>query len=76
MKKGGISPLFLGQREEPLQAIFETLHQTFYEVFLYPSCTERDAPLHFVMKGHLFVDGKKRRESFLFLLSLQSQSFF
>lgn len=75
MKKGEATPLFGQQRETQLQAILGTIHQTFAEVFLYPSCEERAAHLlYFVIKDHPFVDGNKRIGSFLFLLYLQSQN--
>ncbi len=75
MKKGEATPLFGQQRETHLQAILGTIHQTFAEVFLYPSCEERAAHLlYFVIKDHPFVDGNKRIGSFLFLLYLQSQN--
>jgi len=75
MKKGEASPLFGQQPEEQLQAIFGTIHQTFAETLLYPSCEERAAHLlYFVIKDHPFIDGNKRIGSFLFLLYLQSQS--
>jgi len=75
VKKGEATPLFGQQRETQLQAILGTIHQTFAEVFLYPSCEERAAHLlYFVIKDHPFVDGNKRIGSFLFLLYLQSQN--
>ena len=75
MEKGEATPLFGQQRDTHLQAILETIHQTFAEVFLYPSCEERAAHLlYFVIKDHPFVDGNKRIGSFLFLLYLQSQN--
>ncbi len=75
IQKGEATPLFGQQREGQLQAILGTIHQTFDETFLYPSCIERAAHLlYFVIKDHPFVDGNKRIGSFLFLLYLQSQN--
>ncbi len=74
IEKGEATPLFGQQRDEQLQAIFGTIHQTFDDIFLYPSCIERAAHLfYFVIKDHPFVDGNKRIGSFLFLIYLQSQ---
>lgn len=72
--KGEASPLFGQQKEEQLQAIFGTIHQTFAGDLLYPSLQERAAHLlYFVIKDHPFIDGNKRIGSFLFLLYLQTQ---
>jgi DNA ligase (NAD+) len=74
IEKEEATPLFGQQRDEHLKALFGNIHQTFDDVFLYPSCTERAAHLlYFVIKDHPFVDGNKRIGSFLFLLYLNAQ---
>jgi prophage maintenance system killer protein/prophage antirepressor-like protein len=74
IEKEEATPLFGQQRDENLKALFGNIHQTFDDVFLYPSCTERAAHLlYFVIKDHPFVDGNKRIGSFLFLLYLNAQ---
>lgn len=74
IEKDEATPLFGQQRDEHLKALFGNIHQTFDDVFLYPSCTERAAHLlYFVIKDHPFVDGNKRIGSFLFLLYLNAQ---
>jgi prophage maintenance system killer protein/prophage antirepressor-like protein len=74
IEKNEATPLFGQQRDEHLKALFGNIHQTFDDVFLYPSCTERAAHLlYFVIKDHPFVDGNKRIGSFLFLLYLNAQ---
>lgn len=75
IQKGEASPLFGQQKDEQLNAICATIHQTFGNVLLYPSFIERAAHLlYFVIKDHPFVDGNKRIGSFLFILYLSSQS--
>lgn len=74
IEKDEATPLFGQQRDEHLRALFGNIHQTFDDVFLYPSCTERAAHLlYFVIKDHPFLDGNKRIGSFLFLLYLNAQ---
>jgi prophage maintenance system killer protein/prophage antirepressor-like protein len=74
IEKGEATPLFGQQRDEHLKALFGNIHQTFDDVFLYPSSSERAAHLlYFVIKDHPFVDGNKRIGSFLFLLYLNAQ---
>ena len=74
IEKKEATPLFGQQRDEHLKALFGNIHQTFDDVFLYPSCSERAAHLlYFVIKDHPFVDGNKRIGSFLFLLYLNAQ---
>lgn len=74
IEKEEATPLFGQQRDEHLKALFGNIHQTFDDVFLYPSCMERAAHLlYFVIKDHPFVDGNKRIGSFLFLLYLNAQ---
>lgn len=73
-EKEEATPLFGQQRDNHLKALFGNIHQTFDDVFLYPSSSERAAHLlYFVIKDHPFVDGNKRIGSFLFLLYLNAQ---
>lgn len=75
IEKEEATPLFGQQRDNHLKALFGNIHQTFDDVFLYPSSSERAAHLlYFVIKDHPFVDGNKRIGSFLFLLYLNAQN--
>lgn len=75
IEKEEATPLFGQQRDEHLKALFGNIHQTFDDVFLYPSCSERAAHLlYFVIKDHPFVDGNKRIGSFLLYLNAQDPS--
>lgn len=75
IEKEEATSLFGQQRDDHLKALFGNIHQTFDDIFLYPSCGERAAHLlYFVIKDHPFVDGNKRIGSFLFLLYLHAQN--
>ena len=77
IEKGEATPLFGQAKDEQLQGIFGSLHQTFEDVFLYPSHIERAAHLlYFVIKDHPFVDGNKRIGSFLFIIYLRQDPTF
>ncbi|MBW8308304.1 MAG: type II toxin-antitoxin system death-on-curing family toxin [Candidatus Paracaedibacteraceae bacterium] len=67
------SSLFGIQRDQGLDQILGSIHQTFSDQFLYPSVYERAAHLfYFTLKDHPFVDGNKRIGSFLLLLYLSA----
>lgn len=77
IEKGEATPLFGQAKDEQLQAILGNIHQTFGDVFLYPSHIERSAHLlYFVIKDHPFVDGNKRIGSFLFIIYLRQDPTF
>ncbi len=77
IQKGEAAPLFGQAKDEQLQAIFGNIHQTFGDVFLYPSHIERAAHLlYFVIKDHPFIDGNKRIGSFLFIVYLRQDATF
>ncbi len=77
IKKGEATDLFGKLRSEVgIDSVFDSVHQTFDGVSLYPSLEERAAHiLYFFVKNHIFFDGNKRIGSFIFLIYLSLCSY-
>lgn len=71
LTKKQASDIFGREREHGLEAIINSLEQSFDGHKLYPSVEQRAAHLlYFIIKDHPFIDGNKRIASFLFILFL------
>ena len=73
MNQNEATPLFGNERENGLEQIVGSIHQTFGGDLLYPSVYERAAHLfYFTIKDHPFTDGNKRIGSFFLLFYLST----
>lgn len=76
IKKKQASELFGSENSNKLDAILNSISQTFGGKQLYLSLEEKAAHLlYFIIKDHPFIDGNKRIGSLLFILFLQQNNF-
>jgi death-on-curing family protein len=76
IKKKTASDLFGRENSNRLEAILNSISQSFGGKALYSSLEEKAAHLlYFIIKDHPFVDGNKRIGSLLFILFLQHNKF-
>ncbi len=76
IKKKQASDLFDRENGNKLEAILDSISQSFDGKQLYVSLEEKAAHLlYFIIKDHPFVDGNKRIGSLLFILFLQQNKF-
>lgn len=75
IKKGEASDLFGSEKDKSFEGILGSISQTQFGELAYPTVEEQAAQLLYsIIKGHVFSDGNKRINSFIFVWFLEQNN--